>query len=111
MVQKLQVDGFTFQSYALAAHSLAALPSGTVEVLGIFPNDSPKIVGTQINAMWEQHKGGSLQEENGREMPMPMFYRACQGHSTFVASVERMYVPCDPGQVRSHGCLLHFTGL
>eukprot|EP00959_Pyramimonas_sp_CCMP1952_P378403 7927031-Pyramimonas_sp.AAC.1 len=42
---------------------------------------------------------------------MPMFYRACQGHSTFAASSERMYVPYDPGQVRSHGSLLHITDL
>eukprot|EP00959_Pyramimonas_sp_CCMP1952_P104388 2181888-Pyramimonas_sp.AAC.1 len=44
-------------------------------------------------------------------MPMPIFYRACQGHSTFTASIERMYVPCDPGQDRSHGSLLHITSL
>eukprot|EP00959_Pyramimonas_sp_CCMP1952_P296604 6204719-Pyramimonas_sp.AAC.1 len=44
-------------------------------------------------------------------MPIPILYRACQGHSTFAASIERMYVPYDPGQVRSHGSLLHITDL
>eukprot|EP00959_Pyramimonas_sp_CCMP1952_P363367 7609149-Pyramimonas_sp.AAC.1 len=44
-------------------------------------------------------------------MPIPIFYRACQGHSTFAASIERMYVPYDPGQVRSRGSLLHITDL
>eukprot|EP00959_Pyramimonas_sp_CCMP1952_P131266 2744617-Pyramimonas_sp.AAC.1 len=44
-------------------------------------------------------------------MPMPIFYRARQGHSTCAASIERMYVPCDPGQVSSGGSLLHVTDL
>eukprot|EP00959_Pyramimonas_sp_CCMP1952_P377278 7902118-Pyramimonas_sp.AAC.1 len=37
------------------------------------------------------------------------FYRARQGHSTLVASTERMHVPYGPGQARSHGPLLHIT--
>eukprot|EP00959_Pyramimonas_sp_CCMP1952_P061411 1283260-Pyramimonas_sp.AAC.1 len=76
VVQKLYDDGFAFQSCALAAHGLAALPAGTIEVPGIFPKDSPKIAGALIHALWDKHNTRSLQEINGREMPIPIFYRA-----------------------------------
>eukprot|EP00959_Pyramimonas_sp_CCMP1952_P082020 1713614-Pyramimonas_sp.AAC.1 len=61
--------------------------------------------------MWTQYKACPSQERERSEIAIPIFYRACQGHSTFVASIERMCVPCDPGQVRCHGSLLHFTDM
>eukprot|EP00959_Pyramimonas_sp_CCMP1952_P465799 9488939-Pyramimonas_sp.AAC.1 len=92
-----------------------------MESLGILPKDSDKIVGTSVHNMWTQYKECPSHDivlmecghdmRDGRDTAIPVFYRTCQGHSTFVASIERMYVPYDPGQVRSHGPLLRIADL
>eukprot|EP00959_Pyramimonas_sp_CCMP1952_P296182 6195685-Pyramimonas_sp.AAC.1 len=43
--------------------------------------------------------------------PMAVFFRACQGHSPFVHSAERMRAPCEFGMARSHGHVLHVASL
>eukprot|EP00959_Pyramimonas_sp_CCMP1952_P006638 138601-Pyramimonas_sp.AAC.1 len=43
--------------------------------------------------------------------PMPLFFRACQGHSWFAHSIERMYAAYEFGMAWCHGYLLHITSL
>eukprot|EP00959_Pyramimonas_sp_CCMP1952_P110083 2303084-Pyramimonas_sp.AAC.1 len=57
--------------------------------------------------MWKDYTAWPHQKKERSAVPILVFYRARQGHSTSVASVERMHVPYDPGQARSHGPLLH----
>eukprot|EP00959_Pyramimonas_sp_CCMP1952_P197010 4119575-Pyramimonas_sp.AAC.1 len=42
---------------------------------------------------------------------MPLFLRACQGHSCFAHRIERMHAPCEFGKAQCHGHLLHVTSL
>eukprot|EP00959_Pyramimonas_sp_CCMP1952_P228681 4781136-Pyramimonas_sp.AAC.1 len=42
---------------------------------------------------------------------MPVFFRACQGHSYSAHSIERTYAPCEFGMARCRGHLLHATSL
>eukprot|EP00959_Pyramimonas_sp_CCMP1952_P170782 3568730-Pyramimonas_sp.AAC.1 len=42
---------------------------------------------------------------------MPVFFRACQGHSCVAHGIERMYAPCEFGMARCRGHLLHVTPL
>eukprot|EP00959_Pyramimonas_sp_CCMP1952_P234430 4898486-Pyramimonas_sp.AAC.1 len=42
---------------------------------------------------------------------MPMFGRACQGHSCFARSIERMHALCEFGMARCRGHLLHAPSL
>eukprot|EP00959_Pyramimonas_sp_CCMP1952_P182499 3816259-Pyramimonas_sp.AAC.1 len=93
----MTAGGFEYQTYALAAHGLAALQQGAVEVLGVLPEDSASISETTVYGMWCNYKAWPSQEAERATSPIPVFYRACQGHSTFVASIERMHVPYDPG--------------
>eukprot|EP00959_Pyramimonas_sp_CCMP1952_P371596 7781143-Pyramimonas_sp.AAC.1 len=90
-------DGFEYQTYALAAHNLAALQPGAAEVLGVLPDDSASISETTVYRMWCDCKTWPSQGAERTTSPIPVIYRACQGHSTFVVSIERMHVPYDPG--------------
>eukprot|EP00959_Pyramimonas_sp_CCMP1952_P112648 2355016-Pyramimonas_sp.AAC.1 len=67
-------------------------------MLGIRPKGGNDIIGTSVHKMWTQYKACPSQEKERSGVAIPVFYRACQGHLTFVASIERMYVPYDPGQ-------------
>ncbi len=89
-------DGFEYQTYALAAHGLAALQPGAVEVLGVLPDDSASINETTVCRMWRDYKTWPSQGAERTAPPISVFYRACQGHSTFVASIKRVDVPYDP---------------
>eukprot|EP00959_Pyramimonas_sp_CCMP1952_P329922 6907861-Pyramimonas_sp.AAC.1 len=107
----MQEDGYEYQAVALAAHGLAALQPGTVEILGIPSIALACISDTRLHIhqrdfmSWPDNTGGR------HRCPIPIFYRACQGHSTFVASIERTYAPYDPGLARCHGPLLHITDM
>eukprot|EP00959_Pyramimonas_sp_CCMP1952_P094524 1977204-Pyramimonas_sp.AAC.1 len=90
-------DGFEYQTYALAAHGLAALQPRAVEVLGVLPDDSASINEATVYNMCRDYKTWPSQGAEITTSPIPVFSRACQGHSTFAASIERMYVPYDPG--------------
>ena len=49
-------------------------------------------------------------ERSARErLPIPIFFRACQGHLCLAHSIERMLAPYEPGLARCHGLLLHVT--
>eukprot|EP00959_Pyramimonas_sp_CCMP1952_P240328 5022262-Pyramimonas_sp.AAC.1 len=86
-------DGYTFQTYALAAHGLAALQPGTVEVLGVLPVDVANIKKASVHTLWRDFRAWSLQGEQRANCPIPVFYPACRGHSTFVAPIEKMCAP------------------
>eukprot|EP00959_Pyramimonas_sp_CCMP1952_P411556 8624284-Pyramimonas_sp.AAC.1 len=90
-------DGFGYQTYALAAHGPAALQPGAVEVLGVLPDDRASIKETIVYKMWRDYKSWPSQWAERTTSPIPVFNRACQRHSTFVASIERMCEPYDPG--------------
>eukprot|EP00959_Pyramimonas_sp_CCMP1952_P060204 1257796-Pyramimonas_sp.AAC.1 len=55
--------------------------------------------------MSQNYKACPSQIKERSAVGIPVFYHACQGHSSFVASIERMNVPYDPGRARSHGSL------
>eukprot|EP00959_Pyramimonas_sp_CCMP1952_P205374 4294999-Pyramimonas_sp.AAC.1 len=99
------------QTVALAAHGLAALQPGTVEVVGVLPEDPASIKETSVHKLWHDFKAWPLLGGERAKCPVPVFYRACQGHSTLVASIERMYAPYDLGLARCHGPLLHITDM
>eukprot|EP00959_Pyramimonas_sp_CCMP1952_P422908 8859003-Pyramimonas_sp.AAC.1 len=61
--------------------------------------------------MWHGYKAWPSRGAERTNSPIPVFYRTCQGHSTFVASLEIMHVPYDPGLARCHGPLLHITDM
>eukprot|EP00959_Pyramimonas_sp_CCMP1952_P046038 961646-Pyramimonas_sp.AAC.1 len=99
----MTADGFEYQTYALAAHGLAALQQGTAEVLRVLPEDSASTSETTVYGMWCNYTAWPSQEAERATSPTPVFYRACRGHSTVVASIERMCVPYVPGLARCHG--------
>eukprot|EP00959_Pyramimonas_sp_CCMP1952_P453794 9468827-Pyramimonas_sp.AAC.1 len=107
----MTAGGFEYQTYALAAHGLAALQQGTAEVLGVRPDDSASISETTVYRMRRNYKARPSQEAERTTSPIPVSYRACQGHSAFVASSERRRVPYDPGLARCHGPLPHITDM
>eukprot|EP00959_Pyramimonas_sp_CCMP1952_P230345 4815586-Pyramimonas_sp.AAC.1 len=61
------------------------------------------------DTVFDEDNGDSAVSTDGAERacrPMPVFFRACQGHSCFAHSIERMYSPCESGMARCHGHLL-----
>eukprot|EP00959_Pyramimonas_sp_CCMP1952_P109079 2281313-Pyramimonas_sp.AAC.1 len=82
LVEKMGEGGFGYQTYALAAHGLAALQPGTVEVIGVLPDDSASIKETAVYIMWREFKAWPVQGEERTNSPITVFYRGCQGHFT-----------------------------
>eukprot|EP00959_Pyramimonas_sp_CCMP1952_P087156 1823565-Pyramimonas_sp.AAC.1 len=111
LVDKMHDDGYEHQTVALAAHGLAALQPGTVEVLGVLPDDLACIKETRVYEQWHDFKSWPLHMDERASCPVPVFYSARQGHSMFVASIERMYAPYDPGLARCRGPLLHIADM
>eukprot|EP00959_Pyramimonas_sp_CCMP1952_P188864 3950252-Pyramimonas_sp.AAC.1 len=102
------------------------LPSGDIDVLGIRADDITILEETHIIEQWRSflHPDASrdtvVDEEHGdlvitidraarAAKPMPLFFRACQGHPSFAQSIERMYDPYEFGMARCHGHLLRAT--
>eukprot|EP00959_Pyramimonas_sp_CCMP1952_P045785 956779-Pyramimonas_sp.AAC.1 len=79
----MTADGFDYQTYALAAHGLAALQQGTVEVLGVLPDDSASISETTAHIMWRNYKAWPSQEDEDY-----------LSHSCFLSSVPRTFHFC-----------------
>eukprot|EP00959_Pyramimonas_sp_CCMP1952_P431927 9045665-Pyramimonas_sp.AAC.1 len=102
-------DGYEHPTGALAAHGLAALQPGTAEVPGVLPDDLACINDARVNEQWHDFKSWPIYADERSKCPAPVFYRACQGHSMFVACIERMCVPYAPGLARRHGPLLHIA--
>eukprot|EP00959_Pyramimonas_sp_CCMP1952_P199685 4176855-Pyramimonas_sp.AAC.1 len=103
--------GYRHQTVALAVHGLAALQPGTVGVSGIQAGAIVCLSETALYPRWRDFLSWPDATGGRTACPIPIFYRACQGHSALVASIERMYAPYDPGLARCHGPLLHITDM
>eukprot|EP00959_Pyramimonas_sp_CCMP1952_P214638 4491862-Pyramimonas_sp.AAC.1 len=104
------------------------VPSGEIDVLGIKADDMLVLDETRLMEHWQSFlnpdasRDTVADEENGdiviftdgaerASKPMPVFFRACQGHSCCAHSIERMSAPCEFGMARCHGQLLHVASL
>eukprot|EP00959_Pyramimonas_sp_CCMP1952_P045580 952399-Pyramimonas_sp.AAC.1 len=102
------------------------LSSGEIDVLGVKAGDIMVLDETDLIEHWQSFLNADasrdtvVDEENGDAVisidraerayrPMPVFFRACQGHSCFAHNKESMYAPCEFGMARCHGHLLHVT--
>eukprot|EP00959_Pyramimonas_sp_CCMP1952_P230404 4816950-Pyramimonas_sp.AAC.1 len=94
----MEADGIVQSTTALAAHGLAALPPGAVEVLGIKAPELGALGGSELMEYWREFLNppashdSVVDEDNGNEIvtierekrerrSTPVFYRACQAHS------------------------------
>ena len=119
IVAKLHADGYTNHTVALAAHGVAALAPGSVEVLGLPASKRDLLTpGSDFAKAWEAFLDppamdtgptSAADRATRARLPIPVFYRACQGHSCFVPAIERMLAPYEPGLSRCHGPLVHVT--
>eukprot|EP00959_Pyramimonas_sp_CCMP1952_P152927 3199261-Pyramimonas_sp.AAC.1 len=109
-------------------HGLTTLPPGEIDVLGVRTDDIAILEQTHLIKQWrsflnpdashdtvvdEEHGGLviTIDRDERAAKPMPLFFRACQGHSCFAHSIERMYAPYGLGMARCHGHLMHVTPL
>eukprot|EP00959_Pyramimonas_sp_CCMP1952_P389833 8169669-Pyramimonas_sp.AAC.1 len=53
----------------------------------------------------------TMEREKRERRPIPVLYRARQGHSCFVPNIERMYPPYKEGMAKCRGPILHATGI
>eukprot|EP00959_Pyramimonas_sp_CCMP1952_P444175 9299478-Pyramimonas_sp.AAC.1 len=122
----MEADGIAHSTTALAARGLAALPPGTVEVLGIKARELDVLGYSKFAGYWREFldppasRDSVVDEDSGDEIitidkdkrerrPIPVFYRTCQGHTCLVPNIERMYTPYEPGMAKCHGPLLRAT--
>eukprot|EP00959_Pyramimonas_sp_CCMP1952_P066683 1392074-Pyramimonas_sp.AAC.1 len=104
----METDGLAHCALAQAARGLAALPPGTVGILGLEAQDINASGESRLATYWrdcldppasrdsvvDEDSGGQMvliKEDTRARRPMSVFYRACQGHSCFVPHVERMH--------------------
>eukprot|EP00959_Pyramimonas_sp_CCMP1952_P352155 7378552-Pyramimonas_sp.AAC.1 len=59
---------------------------------GALPENDASIKETVVYELWRDFKAWPLQGDERTKCPIPVFYRACQGDSTCVASIERVCV-------------------
>eukprot|EP00959_Pyramimonas_sp_CCMP1952_P201430 4212254-Pyramimonas_sp.AAC.1 len=102
------------------------LPSREIDVLGVRADGVLVLDETKILEHWrsslnpDASRDTVVDEENGdiviatdraerASKPMPVSFRACQGHSCLARSIERMYAPCVFGMARCRGHLLRDT--
>ena len=117
LLDKMTEDGYTFETVALAVHALTALPFGTVDVLGLRPTDFNCLQDSRLAREWGAFRsaeppasaGDASRTIDRHFLPIPVYYRACQGHSLSMLCIERMYVPYEWNLARFHGPLLHVT--
>eukprot|EP00959_Pyramimonas_sp_CCMP1952_P151188 3163945-Pyramimonas_sp.AAC.2 len=70
-------DGFDCQTCALAAHYLSALQPGTVEVLGVLPEDVASMKEIVVYEWWRDFKAWPLQGDERTKCPIPLRGCAC----------------------------------
>eukprot|EP00959_Pyramimonas_sp_CCMP1952_P003833 80951-Pyramimonas_sp.AAC.1 len=124
LIQKMTNDGVTRATTAPAMHGLTTLPPGEIDVLSVRADDIANLEQTHLIEQWRSFlnpyasRDAVVDEEHGDRVitidrgeraakPMPLFFRACQGHSCFAHSIERMHAPCEFGMARCHEHLLH----
>eukprot|EP00959_Pyramimonas_sp_CCMP1952_P225552 4716630-Pyramimonas_sp.AAC.2 len=74
-------DGYKHQAVALAVHGLAALQPGAVEVLGIQAGAIACLGDATLYTRWRDFLSWPDTTGGRSACPIPIFYRACQGHS------------------------------
>ena len=109
LISKMRADGYAYETMALAVHGLAAAQPGALEVLGLRASDAHLLAGTELGGLHEAFLHWPVKGRADR--PIPVFFRACQGHSVYAADIERMYAPYDPGLAWCHGPLVHVTSM
>eukprot|EP00959_Pyramimonas_sp_CCMP1952_P368253 7714058-Pyramimonas_sp.AAC.1 len=104
------------------------LSPGEIDVLGIMADDMMLLEQTTVSERWQsflnpdasrdtvvdaenRNRVVSIDRAERARWPVPVFFRARQGHSCFAHSIERTYAPCEFGTAQCHGHLLHVTSL
>eukprot|EP00959_Pyramimonas_sp_CCMP1952_P353092 7397348-Pyramimonas_sp.AAC.1 len=94
----MMADGISHAATVYAMHAFAMLPSGEIDALGVRSDDGRIIEGTEIYTQWisfltpdashdavvDEENGGrivNVDRAEGATKPIPLFFRACQGHS------------------------------
>ena len=107
--EKMISDGLTYKTAALVMHGLATLRPGAIEVLGVPVPDAACVQGTSYCDIWKQSVGGLL---NSDPVAFPVFLRATQRHTTYIAKIDRMFAPYDFNAMSIlHGPLLRISDM